>query len=352
MKSINVLVIDDSEVVRKILSEELNKDPEINVVGTAIDPYMAREKIAQLKPDVLTLDIEMPRMNGVQFLRYLMPQHPMPVVVVSALTKKGAQATLDALEAGAIDFVTKPGFEQQTEGIENMLNELKIKIKIAMDVDVTHWKKKPRIKQPTQSQIAPIALQTNKILAFGASTGGVNAISSILTRLPSTIPGTVIVQHMPPGFTRSYAERLNSICSMEVMEASSGDAVQTGKVLIAPGNLHMTLVSTGGKVTVNCQEGEKVKGHCPSVEVLFNSVAESVGSKAIGIMLTGMGSDGADGMLAMREKGARTIAQDEKSSIVYGMPQEAYKNGGAERLVSLDEIPNAILELLKPTRSK
>lgn len=346
MTPIRVLVIDDSPIVRDVLSEGLNRDPAIEVVGTAIDPYMAREKIARLRPDVLTLDIEMPRMNGVQFLKYLMPQFPLPVVVVSALTKKGELATIAALEAGAIDFVTKPGMSNAT-GVEEMLESLRYKVRIAAKADVSYWKKKPKQEKKQAESTLDFELLNRFIIAIGASTGGVNAVSSILTKLPQTSPGILVVQHMPSGFTKSYAERLNTLCPFEVKEAENGDHVLPGRVLIAPGEHHLALVNKNGAYTASCQKGEKVKGHCPSVEVLLHSVAEHAGKNAIGVILTGMGNDGADGMLEMRQAGARTLAQDEKTSVVFGMPNEAYKNGGAEKLVALELIPAMLVELVQ-----
>ena len=347
MKRIKVLVIDDSPIVREVLTEGLNLDHQIEVVGTAIDPYMAREKIAKLRPDVLTLDIEMPRMNGVQFLKYLMPQFPLPVVVVSALTKKGELATIAALEAGAIDFITKPGMTNE-RGVEEMLADLRTKVKIAANADVSYWKKKSKTEPPKKvEKTLDFGFLNKFVIAIGASTGGVNAVTSILTRLPQKSPGILVVQHMPSGFTKSYAERLNTLCPFEVKEAEDGDHVLAGRVLIAPGEKHLRFANKSGIYTVHCKSGEKVKGHCPSVEVLFHSVAEHAGKNAIGVILTGMGSDGAEGMLEMRNKGARTIAQDEQSSVVFGMPQEAYKNGGAEKLVSLHKIPGNLIELIK-----
>lgn len=344
-----VLVVDDSSLVREILSEGLSKDPQILVVGSAPDPYAARGKIAELKPDVLTLDVEMPRMDGVQFLRHMMPQFPLPVVMVSALTGKGQQLTLDALEAGAVDFVTKPSVNV-SRGLEEMLQEIREKVKMAAHVDVNHWKAGSS-SSPSRisSIIAPkaLAISTNKVIAIGASTGGVEAISRVLKALPATLPGIVIVQHMPPGFTKSYSDRLNQNCAMEVKEAESGDHVSPGKVLIAPGDQHMEVHRSGGNYIVTCYRGEKVSRHCPSVEVLFRSVAKYVGANAVGIILTGMGNDGAEGMLAMRQAGAKTLAQDEKSCVVFGMPKEAHRLGGVEQLVSLNKIPDTLVQLLK-----
>ncbi|MBF0350469.1 MAG: chemotaxis response regulator protein-glutamate methylesterase [SAR324 cluster bacterium] len=341
---IKVLVIDDSALVRDILSEGLARDPEIQVVGSAPDPYVAREKIAKLRPDVLTLDIEMPRMDGVQFLRYMMPQYPLPVVVVSALTEKGKRITMEALEAGAVDFVTKPSSDV-ARGLEIMLEDIRQKVKQASMTDVSHWKQ----RTPTPAKVrmdTALSTSTDKVIAIGASTGGVQAISRILTQLPATLPGIVIVQHMPPGFTQTYAERLNEQCAIKVKEAKHGDRIMPGQALLAPGNLQMTVKRSGGVYLVHCEPGEKVSGHCPSVDVLFDSVARFAGANAIGIILTGMGNDGAAGMLSMRRAGARTMAQDEKSCVVFGMPCEAYKSGGAEFLISLDNIPHKLVSFL------
>jgi len=347
-KRIRVLIVDDSALVRNILAEGLSKDPGIEVVGMAPDPFVARDKIVQLRPDVLTLDVEMPRMDGVDFLRRLMPQYPMPVVMVSALTQKGKRITMEALEAGAVDFVSKPSTDL-ARGLDSMMMELRTKVKIASNANVSHWKsKRPLLPSERRPLSAPRALaeSTDKVIAIGASTGGTEAIRAVISRFPATMPGVVIVQHMPPGFTKMFAERLNSICDMQVKEAESGDRVMNGRILIAPGDVHMTIVRSGGIYKVRCEPGDKVCGHRPSVEVLMNSVAKHVGANAIGVMLTGMGADGAGGMLAMRENGARTLAQDEASSVVFGMPNEAYKRGGAERLVPLDNIADELLKLL------
>lgn len=344
MKPIRVLVIDDSALVREVLSQGLSQDPKIEVVGTAPDPYIARDQIIKLQPNVLTLDVEMPRMDGVQFLRYLMPSYPLPVIMVSALTGKGQKLTLDALEAGALDFVTKPGLDV-ARGLTRLLEEIREKIKIAATIDVSYWRNKAKSSSPPRVS-QTLAVSTDKVIAIGASTGGVEAISGIIKQLPATTPGVVIVQHMPPGFTKTFADRLNDQCVVEVKEASTQDRVLPGRVLLAPGGEHMKVRRSGGQYLVQCASGPKVNSHCPSVEVLFNSVAQQVGANAIGVMLTGMGSDGADGMVAMRQAGARTLAQDEKTSVVFGMPYEAYKRGGAERLVSLNDIPSTIFGLL------
>ena len=345
-RRVRVLVVDDSALVRDILARGLALDPELEVVGTAADPYAARDRIVQLKPDVLTLDVEMPRMDGVEFLRKLMPPHPLPVVMVSALTDRGAQVTLDALEAGAVDFVTKPAADV-ARGLNGMLAELRSKVKIAAQVDVSRHRQRappPAVQRP-KVQTA-LAVSTDKVIAIGASTGGTEAIREVVTRLPRATPGVVIVQHMPAGFTRMFADRLCQLSLMDVKEAEDGDRVMIGRVLVAPGGKQMRVVRAGGIYSVEVKPGELVCGHSPSVEVMMQSVARSVGANAVGVMLTGMGHDGADGMKAMRDAGARTLAQDEKSSVVFGMPKVAFERGGAERLVTLSEIANAILRLL------
>ncbi|MBW2096523.1 MAG: chemotaxis response regulator protein-glutamate methylesterase [Deltaproteobacteria bacterium] len=346
-RAIRVIVVDDSALVRDILAQGLAMDPAIEVVAKASDPYVARDQIIKHRPDVLTLDVEMPRMDGVEFLKRLMPQYPVPVVMVSALTQRGKQITLDALDAGAVDFVSKPSTDV-ARGLSNMMMELRTKVKIASTANVSYWKSK-RAAPPVRSTVTSSALaeSTDKVIAIGASTGGTEAIKDVVVPLPAACPGVVIVQHMPAGFTRMYAERLNSLCAMEVKEAETGDRVMPGRILLAPGDYHMTILRSGGVYRVDCSKGEKVCGHCPSVEVMMKSVAKNVGSNAVGVMLTGMGSDGAGGMLAMREAGARTLAQDEASSVVFGMPKVAYERGGAERLVPLDKIAAEVLTLVQ-----
>lgn len=346
-KIIRVLVVDDSSLVRNILSAGLSQDPGIEVVATAPDPYVARDKIIKFHPDVITLDVEMPRMDGVEFLRKLMPQYPIPVVMVSSLTQRGKQITMDALEAGAVDFVSKP-LANIAQGLNDMLMELRTKVKIASTANVSHWKSKR--EELFNANLVPsssaLAESTDKIVAIGASTGGTEAIRNVISRFPPSTPGVVIVQHMPPGFTKLFAERLNRLCAMEVKEAQTGDRVMMGRILIAPGDMHMTIVRSGGIYKVNCTPGEKVNGHCPSVDVLMSSVAKHVGPNAVGVMLTGMGRDGAAGMLEMQKAGAKNIAQDEATSIVFGMPKEAYANGGAEKLVALKNIAPEVIRLL------
>ena len=344
-KVIRVLVVDDSALVRNILSQGLSMDPNIEVVGTASDPYIARDKIVELNPDVLTLDVEMPRMDGVAFLRKLMPQFPVPVVMVSSLTQRGKQITMDALDAGAVDFVAKPT-SNVAAGLNAMLMELRAKVKIASTANVSHWKGKRVVPRAPSAAPCALAESTDKVIAIGASTGGTEAIRRVVEGFPANTPGVVIVQHMPPGFTKMFSERLNQLCQMEVREAADGDRIRTGLILVAPGGVQLKVVRSGGFYQVRCGGTEKVSGHCPSVDVMMHSIAEQVGNNAIGGMLTGMGQDGAEGMLAMKNAGARCIAQDEATSVVFGMPKVAYEKGGAERLVPLDTFAPALLGLL------
>ncbi len=345
-RPIRVLIVDDSALVRNILSQGLSLDRGIEVVGTAADPYQARDKIVQLRPDVLTLDVEMPKMDGVAFLRKLMPQYPIPVVMVSSLTQRGKQITIDALEAGAVDFVAKPTSNVAT-GLNAMIGELQIKVKIAASANVSHWKgKKLEARAQTLAGNKSLAESTDKVIAIGASTGGTEAIRKVITQFPATTPGVVIVQHMPAGFTKMFSDRLNTLCAMDVREAADGDRVRNGLILIAPGGIQMRIERSGGFYHVRCSGSEKVSGHCPSVDVMMTSVAEHVGANAVGGMLTGMGADGSEGMLKMKISGARCIAQDEASSVVFGMPKVAFDKGGAERLVPLDKMAQTLLNLL------
>lgn len=345
-RKIRVLIVDDSALVRDILAQGLAKDPGIDIVGTAGDPYQARDKIVELRPDVLTLDVEMPRMDGVEFLRKLMPQYPVPVVMVSALTERGKQITIEALEAGAVDFVTKPSADV-AHGLQQLMMELSTKIKIASTANVSHWKhKKPVEALVGERRPKALAESTDKVIAIGASTGGTEAIKDVITNFPAATSGVLIVQHMPAGFTKMYADRMNQLCLMEVKEAENGDRVLAGRILIAPGGHHMRAIRMGGQYKVEVKPGPLVNGHCPSVDVMMQSVAEEVGRNAVGVMLTGMGRDGADGMKKMHDAGARCIAQDEATSVVFGMPREAWAAGGAEELVPLPRIAEVVLKLL------
>lgn len=330
-RKIKVLVIDDSLLFRKTVAKGLAHDLGIEVVSTAADVFEARDKILELEPDVLSLDVEMPKMNGIEFLKKLMPQYPLPVVVVSAVSEN----VFDALNAGAVDFVTKPD-AKAPRSMEVFINELIVKIKIASMAKVGHMKREYS-GRPLASGV--VSNGHTAMIAIGASTGGTEAIYEVIRTFPRDMPGVIIVQHMPPVFTEMYAQRLNNSCLMEVKEARTGDEIIAGRVLVAPGNLHMRVNRKGSTYVVECFKGEKVNGHCPSVDVLFNSVADKVGSRAIGVILTGMGQDGAKGLLRMKEKGARTIGQDQQSSIVYGMPKVACDIGAVERQASLKDIP-------------
>jgi two-component system chemotaxis response regulator CheB len=341
-RKIKVLVVDDSLLFRETLARGIANDQGIEVVGTACDPFMARDKILELQPDVVTLDVEMPKMNGIEFLKKLMPQYPIPVVVVSAISGN----VFDALNAGAVDFVTKPDVQRQ-DGMNSFINELIVKIKIASTAKVGGHKKE---YIPVKAYVGN-TLTKDTIIAIGASTGGTEAIYQLIKEFPRDMPGIVIVQHMPPVFTKMYAERLNNSCLLEVKEAQDGDIIKMGTVLIAPGDFQMKIVNEGGNYLVRCYKGEKVSGHCPSVDVLFDSVANTAGRSAIGVILTGMGSDGAKGLLNMKKKGAYTIGQDEKSSIVYGMPMVAYNIGSVVKQTSLDRIPQEIYKYLSQSKS-
>ena len=339
--SIRVLVVDDSAVVRKIFSEELAKDVELEVVGTAPDPYVARDRIVQLKPDVVTLDVEMPRMDGLTFLRKLMHFHPLPVIIVSSLTPAGGELAMDAMEAGAVDVICKPGASYT---VGDMSIDLIDKIKAASRVRKFNGALKPRTDAANVP--APLALKrtTSKIVAIGASTGGTEALKTVLEQFPPNAPGALVVQHMPEGFTTSFAERLNQHCAVTVKEAEDGDSVVEGRVLIAPGGKHLMLRRSGALYKAAVKSGPLVQRHRPSVEVLFNSVAQYGGANAVGALLTGMGADGAQGLLEMREAESVTIAQDEESCVVFGMPREAIKMGAAQYVDALDRIAERILE--------
>jgi len=345
MTKIKVLVVDDSAVVRKVFSEELSREPDIEVVGTAPDPYVARDKIVKLKPDVITLDVEMPRMDGITFLRKLMKHYPLPVIIVSSLTRKGGALALEAMDAGAVEVICKPG---EAYSVGDMSVQLAEKIRAAARARVER-KASPAGARSTglvETRLS-LAESTNKVIAIGASTGGTEALKVVLTQFPPTIPGIMVVQHMPAKFTASFAERLNELCQIHVKEAEDGDSVVPGTALIAPGNYHMVMRRSGARYYVQIKSGPLVCHQRPAVDVLFNSVAVYGGSNAVGVILTGMGRDGAQGMLKMKEAGARNIAQDEKSCVVFGMPKEAIEAGGVDEVVPLEQIPGRVTALLE-----
>ncbi len=339
MKPIKVLVVDDSMLFRNLLVKSLETDPGIQVVAQVKDPYEARDAIIKYKPDVMTLDVEMPRMSGIEFLKKLMPQYPLPVVMISSLNDK----VFDALEAGAVDFVNKPSSMDRENLMRFLKTEFVTKVKIASTAKVGKMK---RVEVSTAST-GLSTFSKDRIIAIGASTGGTEAIFEVVKQFKRDIPGVVIVQHMPPGFTKMYADRLNNQCQVAVKEAQTGDRVLPGQVLIAPGDKQMKLVKVGSDYQVECRGTQRVNGHCPSVEVLFSSVAKAAGNKAIGIILTGMGGDGAKGLLEMRNAGARTIGQDEASCVVYGMPKVAYDIGAVQYVTSLTAIAGKVYGLLK-----
>lgn len=334
--AIRVLVVDDSLLFREMVKKLISQDPAIEVVATAMDPFDARDKILAYKPDVITLDVEMPKMNGIEFLKKLIPQYPVPVVVVSSVN----MTVFDALGAGAVDFVPKPD-SKEPSGSAAFAAALISKIKIASTSRVG----KRTVASKTVETLAASGTNGRTVIAVGASTGGTEALYSMISRMPANIPGMVVVQHMPPVFTKMFAERLNNFCPMEVLEAKTGDEIKRGRVLIAPGGFHMRVKKRGGKLMVECIPGDPVNGHCPSVDVLFDTVAEAVGKDAVGVILTGMGCDGAKGLLQMRRRGASTLGQNEESCVVYGMPRVAFHIGAVEKQVSLDNMPEQVLRI-------
>ena len=339
MKPIKVLIVEDSMVFRELLVQNLKKDPEIQVVATARDPFEARDAILEYHPDVMTLDVELPKMSGIEFLRKLMPQYPLPVVVISSLSDK----VFDALNAGAVDFVAKPSVANRHQLEEFISHELIAKVKIAATAKIGNVR-----RQTVQTQITRFSGRNKDlIIAIGASTGGTEAICTVVKEYGDDLPGIVVVQHMPPGFTEMYAKRLDNDCKVHVKEAETGDQVLPGHMLIAPGgDRHMRLVKVNGVYQVECRQGPKVNGHCPSVDVLFDSVAKVAGANALGIILTGMGGDGAKGLLAMRQAGARTIGQDESTCVVYGMPKVAYDIGAVQYQENLHNIASKTYAVL------
>jgi len=341
---LKVLIVDDSALMRQLLTQIIGSDPELTVVGTACDPYVAREKIKALNPDVLTLDIEMPRMDGLTFLEKLMRGHPMPVIMVSSLTSKGADTTLRALSLGAIDYVSKPKIDVSNGTIEQA-EVIIAKVKAAA---------KARVRKPTAATALPTPSggnayrfsATHKVVAIGASTGGTEALKELLSPLPADFPGIVIVQHMPEAFTRQFAERLDSLCKIRVKEAQDGDRILPGHALLAPGGHHMAVVRNCTEYAVHVYRGERVNRHLLSVDVLFSSCARNMGKNALGVLLTGMGADGAKGMLEMKQADSFNIAQDESTCVVFGMPREAILLNAVDQVLPLDRIPNALLQRL------
>jgi two-component system chemotaxis response regulator CheB len=343
-RNIKVLVVDDSAVVRKVFSEQLSRQRGIEVVGTAPDPYVAREKIVTLKPDVVTLDIEMPRMDGITFLKKLMQYYPLPVIIVSSLTTKGSKLGLEALSLGALEVISKPGEAYSVGDMSLQLAE-KIRAVYGAKLKPVNFRTVERPEGIIESKA--LAATTHKIIAVGASTGGTEAIKQVLIRLPRNAPGVVVVQHMPAQFTTSFAERLNELCAMNVKEAVNGDTVTTGQVLIAPGNYHMLLKRSGARYYVEVKTGPLVHYQRPAVDVLFKSVARYAGANALGIILTGMGKDGAAGMLDMKKAGAVNIAQDERSCVVFGMPKEAIAAGAVDYVQDIHTVAAKAVSILE-----
>ncbi len=339
-EKLRVLIVDSSIIYANLLVEALKTDNSIEIIGVASDAYEARDKIVLLRAELMIMDPDLPRMDGVSFLKRLMPQYPIPVIII---TSKSKDKILDVLDAGALDFIEKPSIPNQT----SFIVELSIKIKIASGANLSHWKSKREELSFIKKRIDESLSSSGKVIVLGASTGGTEAIKKIVPLFPTNMPPVVIVQHMPPGFTEMFASSLNRISYMEVKEAVSGDTLIPGKVYIAPGDLHMSLVRNGNIIQIICKSGERVSGHRPSVDVLMSSAATVLGKNAIGIMLTGMGSDGAKGMLEMKKKGAYNIAQDEESSVVYGMPKVAAELGGVDIILPLNEIAPFVIQLLE-----
>ena len=349
MKKISVLVVDDSALIRRLLSEIINSQPDMEVIGVAADPLAAREMIRTMNPDVLTLDVEMPKMDGIDFLEKLMRLRPMPVVMVSTLTEKGSDVTFRALELGAVDFVSKPKIDI-VSGLKEYGNEIADKIRIAKSARLKRHMSTPVKKSATADAVLPVVSNrissTEKLIIVGASTGGTEAIKEFLIRMPPDSPGILVTQHMPEGFTQSFANRMNSICKISVTEARGGERILPGHAFIAPGHSHLLLKRSGANYITELNHGEPVSRHRPSVDVLFRSAANYAGKNAIGVILTGMGKDGAAGMLEMHKAGAYNFAQDEASCVVFGMPKEAIAAGGVNEVISLKDMAKCVLSRL------
>ena len=344
-RRIKVLIVDDSAIVRKLLAEAIVSDPGLEVVGTAPDPFVARDKILSLRPDVLTLDIEMPRMDGLTFLKKLMRFHPMPVVVISSLAQAASKTAIEALQCGAVEVLGKPGGPYS---VGELKEDLPLKIRAAAKARIAHRAEERAAVEQPPPPAAPHSFPPSAIVAIGASTGGTEAIREVLGWLPEKTPGIVVVQHIPAVFSTAFANRLNDVCRIRVKEAAHNDPVLPGQALIAPGNFHMTLRKRAGGYYVSIEDGPRVCYQRPSVDVLFDSVAKAAGADAVGAILTGMGSDGAEGMLKMKQAGARTIAQDEASCVVFGMPREAIRLGAVDRVVSLHRIAGELMAMVSP----
>lgn len=352
--SIKVLIIDDSALIRQMLTQILGSDPGIEVVGTAGDPYIARNKIKKLNPDVLTLDVEMPRMNGIKFLDNLMRLHPMPVVMISSVTEQGVEVTLKALELGAVDYISKPKVNI-AEGIQQYAEEIVTKVKIAANARVRTVDERDRVNRAISKQCLPKSASnctSDKphskgccVIGIGASAGGTEAVADVLRHLPPDMPGIVVTQHIPGAFSKSFSARVNSYSQLTVSEAKDGERINRGHVYIAPGDKHLQIVRSGSNYICKLDDGPLVSGHKPAVDVMFNSLAKSVGKNAVGIILTGMGKDGAAGLEEMKRAGANTIVQDERSSVVWGMPKEAIKRGIVDEVISLQSMPQRLIEL-------
>ena len=354
MAKTTVVVVDDSALVRSLLAEIINRQPDMACIGAASDPYVAREMIRNLNPDVITLDVEMPRMDGIDFLSKLMRLRPMPVVMVSTLTERGAEVTMKALELGAVDFVAKPKIGI-ADGMRQLAHDITEKIRIAARAQVRRAPPAPaastevHVARPAAPAPSIGRLSTEKIIFIGASTGGTEATKEVLMALPPDAPAVMITQHMPPGFTTSYSKRLDGLCRIRVKEATDGERVLPGHAYIAPGGLHLSVERSGANYIARVRDGEPVNRHKPSVEVLFLSAARVVGPNAVGVMLTGMGADGARAMREMRDAGSHNLCQDEASCVVFGMPREAIAHGAAHEVLPLQQIAGRVIEHLRST---